>query len=118
MDTENTSKKWEHIQKMIADRFTDGETPDEDGILFLIGVRELGSARQKFKKDEKLDLLHIAICRVLLPYGYYRRTGLDEEGWPHYELVEKLPPLKSGEQGVLMKQAIIRYFEEEELLMN
>jgi hypothetical protein len=50
-----------------------------------------------------------------MPYGYYELTGLDEEGWPHYRLKEKLPALKAGEQSVLIKEAIIRYFEEEDV---
>lgn len=107
---------WPRVLSIISVKFGQGEEPDLDAVLFLIGVRELGRPKQRFKKDEKLDLLHIAICRVLLPYGYYERDGQDEEGWPHYRLVEKLPSLKAGEQSILMKTAVCRYFEEEGLL--
>ena len=40
----------------------------------------------------------------------------DEEGWPHYKVKEELPPLKAGEQSVLMKDAIVNYFLERELI--
>lgn len=113
---ENNRAQWQKVQKFVAEKFLDGEIPDVDAVLFLIGVRELGSPHRRFKKDEKIELLHIAICRVLMPYGYYELTGLDEEGWPHYRLKEKLPALKAGEQSVLIKEAINRYFQEEGIL--
>lgn len=99
----------------LSEKFADGELLDLDGILFLVGVQELGLGYQKFKKDEKLNLMHIAICRVLEPYGYYRYDGRDKDGWPHYELIENLPPLKAGEQSFLMKEAVVRYFDDQEV---
>lgn len=107
---------WEQILKKSSLQFADGEEIDIDGLIFLIGVRELGQPYKRFKKDEKLDVMHIAICRLLQPYGYYKLDGLDDDGWPHYTLVEELPFLKAGEQSVLMKKAIIKYFTEEALL--
>lgn len=118
MLSEENRHKWMAVKNFVALRFTDGEEVDLDSILFLIGVRELGQGYRRFKKDEKLDLLHIAICRVLQPYGFYELEGLDEGGWPHYALKEKLPNLKAGEQSVLMKEAIIRYFDEEGVDLN
>jgi len=47
---------------------------------------------------------------LLEPYGYYEFDYIDEEGWPHYTVKEKLPTLKAGEQSVLMKEAIVEYF--------
>lgn len=108
-------KKWLQITAKLSQTFADGQALEMEDILFLVGLRELGQNRKKFKKDEKIDLLHIAICRLLMPYGYYQLEGHDEDGWPHYQLLEELPPLKSGEQQMLIKEAIIRYFEEEEI---
>jgi hypothetical protein len=31
-------------------------------------------------------------------------------GWPHYSVKEELPTLKSGEQSVLMKEAIQLFY--------
>ena len=86
---------------------------DLQGIIFLIGVQELGKGVQKFSKDEKQDLMHIATCKLLSLYGYYVLTGVDEECWPHWELINKLPPLSLKEQDFLLKQAVIEYFERE-----
>ena len=110
------SKIWESIIEKTSQKFNDGIPLDLDGLLFLIGVREYGGSKIRFKKDEKIDLMHIAICRCLKPYGYYHLEGIDNDGWPHYKNIEPLPPLKAGEQTVLMKRAIIKYFEEEGLL--
>jgi len=68
----------------------------------------------KFSKNAKLDVLHIAICTLLAPYGYYEYEGLDKDGWPHWKVVENLPPLKSGQQLYLIKQAVIDYFDSKE----
>ncbi len=108
--------KWKKIEQFFSAEFTDGETPDLDTILFLIGVQELGMGKRRFKKDEKLNLLHIAVCRVLEPFGYYSFDGLDPEGWPHFELKEELPPLKTNEQTLLMKHAIIQYFMDQNII--
>jgi hypothetical protein len=109
------SERWLKLCRYIEDNFQPEGEINLDGILFLIGVHELGMGARKFSKDEKLNLLHIAICTVLQPYGYYRFEGLDPEGWPHFELVEPLPVLKPGEQSRMMKEAVLQYFDELEL---
>lgn len=109
-------EKWDKILEFFKVNFTDGETIDLDGILFLIGVQELGKGQARFKKDEKVNLMHIAVCRLLEPYGYYRFDGKDADGWPQFELISELPELKSNEQALLMKKAIILYFEEQGLI--
>lgn len=111
MNREELKEKWEALVQRISDRFGDGEELDLDAIIFLVGVQELGMGSRRFKKDEKVNLMHIAICRLLEPYGYYEYEGRDPDGWPHYTLVEELPSLKPGEQSVLMKEALVRYFE-------
>jgi hypothetical protein len=114
---EQLKERWEAVVKMIGDRFADGQVLDLDAIIYIIGLQELGQLHRKFKKDEKLNLMHIAICRVLEPYGYYEFDFIDEEGWPHYKVLEQLPPLKAGEQSVLMKEAIVHYFIEKEVIV-
>lgn len=109
-------ERWERVVQVLSDRFSAGEDLDLEGIIYLIGVQELGKVHQKFEKDEKLNLMHIAICRVLEPYGYYEFDYVDRDGWPHYKVREELPPLKAGEQSVLMKEAIVQYFLEKELI--
>ncbi|MFC5047619.1 hypothetical protein ACFSTE_06205 [Aquimarina hainanensis] len=113
---EQLKERWKTVVKKLSDQFADGDTLDLDSIIYLIGVQELGQVHRSFKKDEKLDLMHIAICRLLEPYGYYEFDYFDQEGWPHYKIKERLPNLKSGEQSILMKEAIVTYFLENEYI--
>ncbi|QNJ97611.1 hypothetical protein [Constantimarinum furrinae] len=108
--------RWEAVVKLLSDRFADGEPLDLDAVIYLVGLQELGQLHRKFKKDEKLNLMHIAICRLLEPFGYYEFDYFDKDGWPHYKILEQLPPLKAGEQSVLMKEAIVQYFLEKEVI--
>ncbi|MDO5510952.1 MAG: hypothetical protein Q4F57_09665 [Weeksellaceae bacterium] len=116
MKQHTESDYWLRIQNFFAKHFGDGEKPDIDAMLFLIGVQELGQGKRKFSKDEKVNLLHIAVCRVLEPYDYYTFDGRDAQGWPHFVLKKPLPELKPNEQALMMKKAIIRYFKEHDLI--
>ena len=113
---EQLKERWETVVSLLSNKFADGETLDLDAIIYLIGVQELGKFNQEFKKDEKVNLMHIAICRLLEPYGYYEFDYFDKEGWPHYNVKEELPTLKAGEQSVLMKDAIVNYFLDKEVI--
>lgn len=104
-------EKWDYLVTELSLSFADGDDLNIDGVIYLIGVQELGQGHRSFKKDEKVNLMHIAICKLLEPYGYYEFDFFDEEGWPHYKTLTELPVLKPGEQSVLMKEAIIGYFE-------
>lgn len=109
-------ERWERLVDILSNQFSQGEDLDLDAIIYLIGVQELGKVHREYKKDEKLNLMHIAICRLLEPYGFYEFDYFDEDGWPHYKVKEQLPPLKAGEQSVLMKEAIVNYFLEREVI--
>lgn len=107
---------WELLQQELSKKFGDGELLNLDAIIYLIGVQELGKGAVEFKKDDKVNLMHIAICRLLEPFGYYEFDFFDADGWPHYKVLEELPPLKSGEQTVLIKEAIVSYFRQIEFI--
>ena len=109
---EQLKARWELVVQKLSDQFSEGEDLDLDAIIYLIGVQELGQLHRRFKKDEKVNLMHIAICRLLEPYGYYQFDFIDSDGWPHYKVKAQLPHLKAGEQSVLMKEAIVNYFVE------
>ena len=108
--------RWEHLLTVLSERFSDGEPLDVEGILYLIGLQEFGQVHQKMKKEDNVNLIHVGICTVLEPYGYYRFDFFDEEGWPHFELLEALPLLKPGEQSILIKEALVEYFLKRDLI--
>ncbi len=109
-------QRWEELVVRLSASFSDGDPLELDAIIYLIGIQELGQFHREFRKDDKVNLMHIAICRLLEPYGYYEFEYFDNDGWPHYNVKEQLPSLKSGEQTVLMKEAIVNYFLEKEYI--
>jgi hypothetical protein len=104
--------RWWNLEARLVERF--GKKPDMEAILFLIGVQELGAIRTKFSKEEKQDLMHIAVCAVFRPSGYYELEGVDEDGWPHFRQLKALPPMGMIEQENFLKDHILLYFENAE----
>jgi hypothetical protein len=103
--------EWQILQDKLKERF--GGEMDIDAIIFVIGLQELGKPFQKYKKDDKLAIMHVAICTLLEPYKFYTFEGRDKEGWPHWSLNEELPHLEAKQQNRLMVDAIIDYFKRE-----
>ncbi len=85
-----------------------------EAILFLIGIQEIGDFQTKFSKEQKQDLMHVAVCSLLSPSGYYELDRVDEEGWPHYRQIKALPVFNLREQENFMKDHILFYFENQE----
>ena len=105
-------RKWSRLLLELEVRI--GKRPkDLNSVLFLIGVQELGKGSRRFSKEEKQDLMHIAICKVLSLGGYYELEGLDQEGWPHWKLVKKPPHFDLLEQEKLLKSFVLDFFESE-----
>ena len=108
-------REWQALRLKLKELI--GRKPrDMNAILFLIGVQELGKGTVNYSKEEKQDLMHIAICKVLSYSGYYELEGLDEDGWPHWKLMKKLPSFDLMEQEKLLKMHVLEYFEKEMLL--
>lgn len=103
---------YQRVRHVIQKRFNRPVLPNMDAMLFLIGVQELGRWKQDFTKEEKQDLMHIAVCRLFAADGHYTFVGRDDEGWPHYELTSKIPPKDLTGQEALLKVKIVDYFGE------
>ena len=113
---EQLKRRWNDLVESLSDLFSDADALEMEGVLYLIGLQELGKIHQNFKKDDNVNIIHIGICTVLEPFGYYRFDFYDDDGWPHFVLEEELPVLKPGEQTILMKEAIVDYFLEKEFI--
>ena len=103
--------KWDELQKRIAADF-DTDIPDIKVMLFLIGVQELGQGPKKFSKRQKEELMHIANCKLFSKLGFYELEGLDQDGWPHWKVVNAIPNYTLLEQEMIIKSLIIDYFDE------
>ncbi|MDC0249410.1 hypothetical protein OAK24_00850 [Flavobacteriales bacterium] len=100
-------KKWEALVLKLEARFDDEMTLK--GILYLIGVQELNMGIKRFGREEKLNILHVAVCKILTPFGFYKFDRIDNDGWPHWIELKALKNLDEKKQGLLMKEAIITH---------
>lgn len=109
---ENFEQRWIDIEFLMRERF--GKVPDMEGILFLIGMNELGRwpTKKKFTKEQKQDLMHIAVCSLLGKRGYFELAGHDDEGWPHFNSIKDVEAAEFFTQELLLKECIIEYFEQ------
>ena len=100
-------KKWGLLIRQLEKQFEYDITLK--GVLFLIGLQELNMPEKNYSKEEKMDVLHIATCKILSQYGYYKLTEIDKDGWPHYKEIKALKNLSEPNQERLIKEAIIKY---------
>lgn len=106
--------RWWKLEEKLMDKF--GKKPDMEAILFLIGIQEFGNIKKKFSKEQKQDLMHVAVCSLLSQSGYYKLEGYDDEGWPHFLQLKELPPYNMIEQENFLKDHVLLYFETNELI--
>lgn len=112
MEEQAFKTAWQGVETMLEARF--GKVPDLQAILYLIGVNEFGrpAPRGKFTKEQKQDLMHIAVCSLLSRRGYFHLSHLDEEGWPHFVALQKVPENGLAAQERLLQECVIDYFKE------
>ena len=100
-------KKWEQLVNKLERQFNDEMSLK--GILYLIGIQELNFGVKRFSREEKINVLHVATCKLLSEYGYYKFDSIDKDGWPHYKEVKALHNLSDSDQQKLIKKSIIKY---------
>jgi hypothetical protein len=111
---DDLQQRWWNLEARLVERF--GKKPDMEAVLFLIGIQEFGDIKDKFTKEQKQDLMHIAICSLLSSSGYYELEGIDEDGWPHFKQLKAMPDMNPVEQENFLKDHVLLYFEKNELL--
>ena len=100
--------RWWALEAKLVERFN--KKPDMEAILFLIGMQETGFIKEKITKEQKQDLMHVAVCTVFAQSGYYELEGKDIDGWPHFKQLRSLPEMNMIEQENFMKDHILLYF--------
>ena len=108
---EDLQVRWLKLRIKLKEQF--GIKPDMNGVLLLIGVQELGKGPQEFSKEQKQDLMHIAVCSLLQSSGYFVLDGFDEDGWPHFTQLKPLPDADLLEQENFLKDHILLYFQDQ-----
>jgi hypothetical protein len=107
--SDDLQQRWWQLEARLVERF--GKKPDLETILFLIGIQEFGQLKEKFTKEQKQDLMHVAVCRLLSQSGYYELEKMDEEGWPHFKQLKRMPDMDMIQQENFLKDHILLYFE-------
>lgn len=105
---DDLQQRWWNLEVKLAERF--GKKPDMEAILFLIGIQEFGQLREKYTKEQKQDLMHVAVCSLLSQSGYYELETRDAEGWPHFKQLKPMPEMAAHEQENFLKDHILLYF--------
>ena len=111
--SDDLQQRWWDLEARLVERF--GKKPDLEAILFLIGIQEFGQFREKFTKEQKQDLMHVAICSLLSQSGYYEQEGKDQDGWPHFKQLKAMPDMNTIEQENFLKDHILLYFGNHDL---
>jgi hypothetical protein len=106
---DDLQQRWWELEAKLVERF--GKKPDLETILFLIGIQEFGQLKEKFTKEQKQDLMHVAVCKLLSQSGYYELEKTDEEGWPHFKQLKRMPDMDMIQQEYFLKDHILLYFE-------
>jgi len=109
---DDLQQRWWNLEAQLVERF--GKKPDLDAVLYLIGLQEMQLFDNNISKETKQDLMHVAVCTILMPGGYYALTHHDEEGWPHFNQIKALPELSLKEQEDFLKDHVLLYFEQQE----
>ena len=107
---DDLQQRWWNLEAKLVERF--GKKPDMEAILFLIGIQEFGEIREKFTKEQKQDLMHVAVCNLLSQSGYYELESVDADGWPHFRQLKPMPDMSMPEQENFLKDHILLYFEQ------
>ncbi len=113
IDELKLKQDWFKLRLKLKLKF--GRLPDMNAVLFLIGMNEVGQIKKVFSKEEKQDLMHVAVCVLLSRNGYYEFEKNDEDGWPHYKPTSMLPKMNLEEQELLLKINILHYFENQNM---
>jgi len=111
---DDLQQRWWNLEAKLVERFN--KKPDLEAILFLIGIQEFGQLKEKFTKEQKQDLMHVAVCSLFAQGGYYELEGKDIEGWPHFRQLKPMPDMNAFEQENFLKDHILLYFENHDFL--
>jgi hypothetical protein len=109
---DDLQSRWWALEAKLIERF--GKKPDMETVLFLIGIQEFGGSQEKFTKEQKQDLMHVAVCSLLMQSGYYEIEGYDVDNWPHFKQLKELPVMDMIQQESFLKDHILLYFESHE----
>ena len=113
MDKLESGQKVKWVQPMTCVPHPEGKTDRHGEVLPVFRDKEFTVKNiEEWEKEEKQNLMHVAVCRLFMEDGYYKFVGKDQDGWPHYELLKAIPHIHLKDQEGLLKEKIVGYFKE------
>ena len=110
------AREWQALLSYLEGKFK--KRPDMNGVLFLVGLNVLGLGPLDFTKEQKQDLMHIAVCELLSFAEFYEFAGRDDQGWPHYRLLRSPHGMSLAEQEAVLRACAVEYFKEADTDFN
>lgn len=110
------AREWQALLLYLEGKFS--KRPDMNGVLFLVGLNVLGLGPQDFSKEQKQDLMHIAVCELLSFAEFYEFAGRDDQGWPHYKILRSPQGMSLAEQEAVLRACAVEYFKEADTDFN
>ena len=78
----------------MEERF--GEPPDLTTMIFTVGLQECGQGSRTFKKDEKLEVMHVGVCTLLAQWDFTRNWARTRTDGRISKEQEKFLPCPTG----------------------
>jgi hypothetical protein len=86
-------------------------TANLEFLLFIMGIQESGQGIKAYSKQEKMDIITLARCRLLEMSGFVKQTGTDNEGWPTFDVLKDENELLPSERDKMQKENLMAYFD-------
>lgn len=106
--TVDLNQRWQEFLEQASYHFK--VTANQEFLLFMIGMQELGQGFKSYSKQEKMDIINLARCRLLTMSDFLRQTGVDADGWPTFEVLKDENELLPSERDKLLKESMMTYF--------
>ncbi len=116
--TPDVAPRWHVLQEWVQERF--GREPSMESILFLIGIQSRGRGFEpELEKDNKQALIMEGTYCVFATLGIYEPAGMERDGsWVWERKMDMPTGLSVDEQETLLQIAVLRYFDELELVIE
>lgn len=112
---ENIEQQWDEVLLAMSKHF--GVMVNFEFLIFAIGIQERGCGFKDFAKQEKMDLINLAKCRMLERAGFLEESG-EEDGWAQFTPKLAFLSLSDLEKDAIIKTQMVIYLKESQHFIN
>lgn len=114
LSPEDLQQQWLIFESRLTEKL--GQQPDFDAILLFVGIKEACLPPKKLSETEKINLMQMAVCTVLVPARYYELFWVEDSGWPHYTQLQRLPEMTASAKEVFLKPYILMWAQKNRVI--